>query len=195
MGIKLDKFYNSEYYRISMYNFQIGIAVPEVVGYLTQPISMSLSSNYEPLIEQSASHVLGNAALGTFFNRSTVVQTFSALAWQGVSEAPLFTFSFGWLATNSTQTQVIDPSKALLQWIVPPRTSLGVMIPPATLKNNCEVVIEGWLDIDNLMPIDCQVDYDKVFDRYDGSPLKAEVTMTFQYHMAPTAEEVEQWFM
>lgn len=192
MTLELEKLYGSQAYQVMIDNKALG---QTLTGYLTNPIQLTTSTEWADIVESRDSGVVGKVTQAAT-SRSTTVKQFTEQVWRG-SEIPKFSLSISRVAIRDTSGEVLDPSKKLLKWNMPPESSNPLKPPVPSLKRNklITLVVGSWLRIDKLLPVSTDINYSKEQDKNNKAPIRYDATIQLQCSRVITASDVEGWFL
>ncbi len=187
MGLFLDTLYNSPHYKVR-------IDGPYLIeGYLSQPIALATTAEWNDISQAKGGLMNVGAQLA---GRSMIAKEFSYQVWQG-SKPPSIALSISKVAVRSASGEVLDPTKSILKWNLPPDGSNPLKPPVPSLKGTglITVGVGKWLRIPKLLPVSSTVNYSKEIEKDEHCPIRYDAQLTFQCSSVITAQDLDTWFL
>lgn len=161
-------------------------------GFLIAPISLQTANTWENLAEIRGGNVF-DYGMQRITDRSTVVRQTTQQLWRG-SEIPKISLQMGRVALFDAKKEIIEDARIGLRWNLS-RGGSTLMKPPIDYEMGCiDIQVGKWLNIKNMLPVSCDVNFDTTMDRYQHAPIKHEMTMQLQCDRAIDCNELDAWF-
>jgi len=161
--------------------------------YLTSPVILTTRSDWGPMATQPFADKSGIAQMTV--GKSSLVWLATEQAWTGTQPIS-FSLSVAFIALENAFDEVVEPSRTLLKYPLPPDITDPIK-PPAKVKEGigCSIFIGTniYIPETDLYPVDAQVTFSMVKDK-TGNPIRSDAVVSFVTQRAMSADDIDVWF-